>query len=143
MLSNRTILSVYAQNPMYANHVSNKIIQDRVKNIPDYLNQNNQLRLINADDYNSDRHYDRKLNISSDDITVNFIDVPDCVDDSFLEELKVKLDVVNNKSFKIINSLLGKDLIDQKEHETFTMMAESLFNQLDTIITTEDNQEKA
>jgi len=143
LLSNRTILSVYAQNPMYANHVSNKIIQDRVKNIPDYLNQNNQLRLINADDYNSDRHYDRKLNISSDDITVNFIDVPDCVDDSFLEELKVKLDVVNNKSFKIINSLLGKDLIDQKEHETFTMMAESLFNQLDTIITTEDNQEKA
>ena len=128
---------------MYANHAFKILIQDRVKNFPDYLNQNNQLRLIDVDDYTSDRYYDRKISNKVNDISIDFVDVPDGVDVGSSEDLKENLDVVNDRSFEIINTLLEKDLIDQEEHKTFTMMAEILFNQLDSIITTEQDQEEA
>jgi integrase len=42
---------------MYANHASQKIIQERVKRIPDYLNPND-VRMIEGVDYTEDHCYD-------------------------------------------------------------------------------------
>ena len=45
---------------MYADHASEKLIQERVKNIPDYLNPND-VRMIEDEDYTQDSCYDRKV----------------------------------------------------------------------------------
>jgi len=128
---------------MYANNASKELIQDRVKNFPDYLNLNNQLRLIDVADYTSDRHYDRKISNAVNDIVVDFVDVPSSDEDNSLDDLKENLDTINIKSIDLINTFMNKNLIDLEVQERFQRMIKDMFNHLDEIISTEQDQEEA